>query len=146
MPAHTRISAQFLCAILIVSFLVLRTSRSQSNQSASVFHEEILAEITPGAEVKQIVVGNHHLAWVEKQADKRTVFLDSKQQGGIYDDVAHLIFSPDESHFAFFGKQSSKWSFVLDGEERSNGYSSTTSLAFQPEGTAMAYCQCREKK
>jgi hypothetical protein len=141
MPAHARISAQFLCAILIVSFLVLRASRSQSNQS--VFHEEVLAEITPGAEAKQVVVGNHHLAWVEKQADKRTVVLDSKQQGGTYDDVAHLIFSPDESHLAFFGKQSSKWSFVLDGQERSNGYSTTTALAFQPDGTAMAYCQCR---
>jgi hypothetical protein len=71
MPAHTRISAKFLLAALTLPLLFLSPSHSQSDQSASPFHEEVLAKLTPGAEAKQILVGDHHLAWIEKLGDKR---------------------------------------------------------------------------
>jgi len=80
MPAHIRLRTstptQFLLAALLVSFLTIRSSRSQSAQPASLFHEDVLAELTPGAEVKQTLVGDHHLAWIEKLGDKRSVHLD----------------------------------------------------------------------
>jgi hypothetical protein len=145
-PNRFRSTAQSLTAAFALAFLSLTPSHRQSTQSTSLFHEELLAEISPGAEVKETVVGEHHLAWREKLGDKRTVRLDGKQQGGAYDDVKYLTFSRDESHFAFFGKRSSEWILVVDGEEHPNGYTKATGINFQPEGTAMAYCECREKK
>jgi hypothetical protein len=150
MPAHNRIristSEQILLAAFIVSFLALRPSHPQSNQPASLFHEDVLAELTPGAEAKFVLVGNHHLAWVEKQNDKRTLHLDGKQIGGSFDDIKYLQFSRDESRLAFFGKRSSEWLFVLDGQEHSNRYTTPTAISFQPDGDSFAYCECKGKK
>ena len=150
MPAHTRIQTstptQFLLAAFILSFLSLRPSRPQSSQPASLFHEDVLAELTPGAEVKQTLVGDHHLAWVEKLGDRRTVHLDGKELGNAYDDIKYLQFSRDESRVIFFGKRSSEWYFVDDGKEDSKACSSPTSVAFQPDGSSIAYGECREKK
>jgi hypothetical protein len=53
MPAHIRLRTstptQFLLAALIVSFLTIRPSRSPSAQPASLFHEDVLAELTPAS-------------------------------------------------------------------------------------------------
>ena len=98
MPAHIRISSKFLIAALTVPLLFFRPSHSQSNQSASLFHEDVLAELTPGAEAKQILVGNHHLAWIEKLGDKRSVHLDGQQLGKPAQIVAAIV------AFAILGK------------------------------------------
>jgi hypothetical protein len=131
MPAHIRISSKFLIAALTVPLLFFSPSHSQSNQSASLFHEDLLAELTPGAEAKQILVGNHHLAWIEKLGDKRSVHLDGQQLGSAYEDVKYLQFSSDESRLVFFGKRSRAWYFVDDGKEDSKAISSPTAVAFQ---------------
>jgi hypothetical protein len=137
--------ARFPAASLaLVFFCVAPVLAAQS--SPSLFHEDVVAEITPGAEAKQILVGDHHLAWVEKLGDKRTVFLDGKQQGATYDEVKFLDVNPEESHLVFFGKKASEWIFVLDGQERPGGYASATAVAFQPNGSSIAFGECREKK
>jgi hypothetical protein len=152
MPRHFRpkIAAQFLLPSSALLFLSLTATRPQSTQSSqgapSAFHEDLLAEISPGAEVKQTIVSTHRLAWIEKLGDKRTVRLDGKQQGGAFEDIKYAEFSPDESHFAFFGKRASEWILVLDGQEKSSGYTRATSVAFQPDGYSIAFCACREKK
>src|ERR1700690_1758850 len=143
---HPKLVAQFLFTASALLFLIATPTHPQSTQSApSAFHEDLLAEISPGAEVKQTIVSAHHLAWIEKQGDKRTVRLDGKQQVGAFEDIKYAEFSPDESHFAFFGKRASEWLLVLDGQEKSPGYSRATSVAFQPDGTSIAFCACREK-
>jgi hypothetical protein len=114
--------------------------------SAPSFHEETIAEIPPGSEVKEMLARSDHLAWVEKSGDKWTVRLDGKRQGGTYEGVERMGFAAGAAHLAFFGKRNSKWVFVLDGEERSPAYASTTSIAFQPRGPSFAYGACAEKK
>jgi hypothetical protein len=142
---HSKLAAQLL--LTASALLFLTAAAPQSSQSpSSAFHEELLAEISPGAEVKQTLVSTHHLAWIEKIGDRRTVRLDGKPQGGSFDDIKYLGFSPDESHFAFFGKRASDWLLVLDGQEKSPGYSRITAVAFQPDGNSIAFCACRDKK
>jgi hypothetical protein len=121
-------------------------SRGQAAASGSLFHEEVIGEVSPGAEVKHTAVGDHHLAWAEKQGGKYIVRLDGKQQGDSYDAVDFLAFSRDESHLTFSGKRGSEWIVVMDGQPRANGYTYTTSVTFQPQGSAMAYGACRGKK
>jgi hypothetical protein len=119
---------------------------TQSTASARSFHEEIIGELSPGSEPQDMAASEHHVAWVEKRGDSRTVRLDGKQQGGVYQEVKYLEGSADETHLAFFGKRSSKWFLVIDGQERPQEYTKTSSLAFQPKGTSLAYCACLEKK
>ena len=114
--------------------------------ASSTFHEQVIAEITPGSEMKFSVVGRSHLAWIEKRDGKETVRLDGVQQGGIFEDVKYLDFSSHEAHLAFFGKRDSAWIFVLDGQEHSQRYKKFTSIAFQPKGNSYAYCACVDKK
>ncbi len=148
-PNRISIATQLLAIAFSLSVLAARTAQAQSNPAtppASPFHEDLLAEISPGAEVKLTYASNHHLAWVENLSGKRTVRLDAKKQGGEYDDVQRLEISRDESHFVFSGKRGSEWIFVLDGQEHANGYTYIASAAFQPGGTSIAYTACKEKK
>ena len=114
--------------------------------STSAFHEQVIAEITPGSELKTSVVGRSHIAWIEKRDGKETVRLDGTQQGGVFDEVKFMDFGSHEAHLAFFGKRDSTWIFVLDGQEHSQRYKKFTSVAFQPKGNGYSYCACMEKK
>jgi len=145
MRIPTVISAGTLAVVFAAGFLYPPLPRS-AQTAPSPFHEEVLAEITPGADIKMVIVGNHHLAWVEKQGDKRTVHLDGKPLGSAYEDVKYLQFSRDESRLVFFGKRSGAWYFVDDGKENPKAYSSPTGVAFQPEGSSIAFCECSEKR
>jgi len=117
-----------------------------TKDSATAFHEEVIAELSPGSKLKDALVGRTHLAFVEEQAGKRTVRLDGKPQGSTFDDVKYLTMNRDESHFAFFGKRGPSWFFVLDGQEHSPGYTKITSPSFQPNGDSCVYAACRDKK
>jgi hypothetical protein len=119
---------------------------TQSTISTPSFHEDVIGELSPGSELQDLAASEHHIAWVEKQGGSRTVRLDGKQQGGVYEEVKYLAGSPDETHLAFFGKRVSKWFLVMDGQELAKEYTKTSSLAFQPKGTSLAYCACAEKK
>jgi len=105
-----------------------------------------VGELSPGSELQSTLSTAHRLAWIENQAGKRSVRLDGKQQGGIYDDARHLQFTPDEQHLLFAAKRNSKWVLIRDGQEHSPEYSEISYVVFQPRGTAMAYCACQEKK
>lgn len=123
-----------------------RTQTPAPPLAAAAFHEEVIAEMTPGSKYEAAFVGNKHLAWVEKRVSTQIVLLDGKQQGGAYDDVKHLGFNDDESHFVFFAKRNSSWVLVLDGQEHSSEYSKITSLEFQPAGNSYTFCACIKKK
>jgi len=114
--------------------------------TTAAFHEELIAEMTPGGKYESAVVGDKHLAWVEKQGSSQIVLLDGKQQGGAYDEVKSLRFSHEETHFAFTAKRKSSWVVVLDGAEHSPEYTAVSSIVFQPKGSSLAYCACQEKK
>jgi hypothetical protein len=116
------------------------------SQEASLFHEEVIAEMSPGSELKDELVTLSHVAWGENTGGKRTVKLDGVQQGGVYDDAKYLDASVDEKHFGFFAKRGSAWIFVLDGQEDSPEYTKITAIDFQPKGSSIAYGACHEKK
>lgn len=142
---------KFFCgaAVCMTPLFAQQTAQPPQVQNAAPdasFHEEVLGELSPGSELQSARNTAHHLAWVEKQAGKRTVRWDGKQQGGVYDDAEFLHFTPDEQHLIFAAKRHSKWVFIEDGQEHTPEYSSVTSVAFQPKGNASAYCGCREKK
>jgi hypothetical protein len=86
------------------------------------------------------------MAWVEKQGNLRLVYLDGQKQGGHYNDVAFLQFSPDESHFVFATRNDTTWWLVLDGKDQPEQYVAINGLAWQPGSSALAYIACREKK
>jgi hypothetical protein len=111
------------------------------------FHEEVMAEMSPGSEYKKAFIGDSHLAWAESQGGIVTVRLDGKQQGQGYKEVSHLNFNADESHFVFFGmRTNSLWVFVMDGQEKPQEYKEVTAIVFQPNGSSYAYGACQEKK
>ena len=139
-----------ICAVLLATAPRAKSSFKQEPQAppaaSAPFHEEVIAEITPGNQYKSGFVGYKHLAWVENQGGKRIVRLDGKQQGGVYDDVKYLGFNQDESHFVFFAKHRSSWVFVQDGQEYPPEYSKPSSVEFQPKASSYAFCACHEKK
>jgi len=113
---------------------------------ASQVKEELLGEISPGAELFGARSGENHLAWVEKANGKKTVRLDGKQVGATYDDVKYLEFSKDEQHVAFIAKRQSKWVLVVDGADRSREYGKMTAPTLSANGKFFAVGTCVEKK
>ena len=110
--------------------------------------EEPVSSAAPGTEMssRQAVRSLHHMAWVEKQGNLRIVVVDGRQQGGHYNDVAFLQFSPDEAHFVFATKSGEMWSLVRDGKDHPERYFSIGGMVWQPIGGALAFTACPEKK
>jgi hypothetical protein len=141
-----------LVVLSLALFCVGTSAQTQTGPSAgqlnptTAFHEELIAEVTQGSELRTWLIGDNQIAWVEKHDGKESVKLDGKQQGGTYDDVKYLTFSSHGAHLAFFGKRDSAWMFVLDGQEHSQRYKRITSPSFQPKGSSYSYCACVEKK
>jgi hypothetical protein len=113
---------------------------------ASQVKEQLIGEISPGAEFVTARSTENHLAWVEKASGKKTVRLDGKQVGGAYDDVKYLEFSSDEQHLAFIAKRKSRWVMVVDGADRSREYGRLTAPQLSPNGKFFAAGGCLEKK
>lgn len=116
------------------------------SSAAPVFHEDLIAEVPSGTDLKEWTSAGDHVAWQEKKRGDWIVKLDGKQQGGTYEEVKHMHFSADGTRLAFFGKRKGKWLLVLDGQEGSSDYTFMTVVAFQPHGSSYAFCSCSEKK
>ncbi len=145
-----RVVAFFVCFFVMGSVGLRGKGQEKepagSKQSTTAFHEEVIAEMTPGSKFETGLVGDKHLAWAEKRVSTQIVLLDGKQQGGAYDEVKSLQFNEDESHLAFFAKRKSSWVLVLDGAEHPPEYTEASSIAFQPKGSSLVYCACQQKK
>lgn len=114
--------------------------------SQSQVKEELIGEISPGAEMAGARSAENHLAWVEKANGKKTVRLDGKQIGNVYDDVKYLDFSKDEQHLAFIAKRNSKWVLVIDGADHTREYGKMTAPTLSANGKNFAVGTCLEKK
>jgi hypothetical protein len=144
-------SASFGAALCLLVFdfwssgAVLRHTPEQT-QASTRFHEEAIAEITPGSRTAYQIVSHSHAAWVENLAPGGvTVNLDGKRQGGVYLDARYLALSPDGTHFVFSVRRGLMWTIILDDREYSPRYEKTTSVVFRPQGDSIAYGACREK-
>ena len=127
------------------------TNQNTSQSGSPLFppsqvKEELVGEISPGAELAGARSSENHLAWVEKAGGKKTVRLDGKQIGGTYDDVKYLEFSKDEQHVAFIAKRQSKWVLVVDGADHSREYGKMTAPTLSANGKFFAVGTCVEKK
>jgi hypothetical protein len=108
--------------------------------------EQLIGEISPGAEIATARSTEDHLAWVEKAEGKSTVRLDGKQIGDTYEDVKYLRFSADEQHLAFVAKRKSRWVLVVDGADKSREYGKLTAPELSTNGKFFAVGACLEKK
>jgi hypothetical protein len=114
---------------------------------AAKITEEVIGEMTPGAEFWGAQSTEDHLAWVEKGKEgKRIVKLDGKQLGTSYDEVKNLDFSTDQEHLIWAAKKDSKWVIVLDGEVKSKEYGKLTSPTINANGKHFAVGACELKK
>src|SRR5512146_1865377 len=114
---------------------------------AAKITEEVIGEMTPGAEFWGAQSTEDHLAWIEKAKDgKRIVKLDGKQLGTSYDEVKNLDFSTDQEHLIWAAKKDSKWVIVLDGEVKSKEYGKLTSPTINANGKHFAVGACELKK
>src|ERR1700693_4190497 len=149
-PLHVSLCAQAQNAP--IGPLVPSTAHPIRSQSGaftfpeSQIKEQLIAEISPGAELATARSTENHIAWVEKAAGKKTVRLDGKQIGGAYDDVKYLEFSADEQHLALIAKRMSKWVLVVDGEDKSREYGRLTAPQISANGKFFAAGECLEKK
>jgi hypothetical protein len=127
---------------LLFLFSLVAVCNSQTEQ------EDPVATASPKMEMssRDVVRSLHHMAWVEKQGNLRIVRLDGKQQGGHYNEVAFLQFSPDESHLVFATRSDIEWWLVLDGKDQPEHYSLIQSMQWQPGSSQLVYTACREKK
>jgi hypothetical protein len=127
---------------------VQQNSMSVAQNGTLVVQEEVVAAAPPKTEMSSrgVVKSAHHMAWVEKQGNLHMVFLDGKQQGGHYNEVAFLQFSPDETHFVFATRSDTTWWLVYDGKDQQEQYFLIGGLQWQPKGNTLAYTACREKK
>src|SRR5690349_18029954 len=66
------VAVYFLALAFAVASLCSIPSSGQAAPS-TLFHEDLLAQVWPGAEVKRTVASEHHFAWVEKQSGKYAV-------------------------------------------------------------------------
>jgi hypothetical protein len=65
--------------------------------------------------------------------------LNGQSQGGEYDEVKWIIFSPDSQRLAFFGRQGKNWSAVLDGRRQELSYKEARGLVFSMNGQHHAH-------
>ncbi|HEV2288526.1 MAG TPA: hypothetical protein VGR81_06180 [Candidatus Acidoferrales bacterium] len=122
-----------------------RAASATAAQSVD-FHEEVIAQIPEGTEVKEIIEAGDHVAWIQKKGNLWTVVLDGQTQGPAFERIDFLRFSSDGAHLAFFGKRDGKWILIMESQERSPSYTYHTDVAFQPKGNSFAYSACTEKK
>lgn len=109
--------------------------------------EEVIGEMSPGAEFWGAQSTEDHLAWIEKGKDGgRIVKLDGKQLGASYDEVKNLDFSTDQEHVIWAAKKSSKWVIVLDGEVKTKEYGKLTAPTINANGKHFAVGACELKK
>lgn len=135
-----------IAALLL--FLFLAPFAHAQDSSSVPESEEALAEASPNTKVssRDVVRSRHRMAWVERQGNLRMVYLDGEKQGGHYNDVAFLQFSPDESHLVFATRSDNEWWLVLDGKDQPEHYVAIAGLQWQPKSGTLAYTACREKK
>ena len=109
--------------------------------------ERVVGEASPDSQVVLARSSDDHIVWVEKQKGKgKTVRMDSKQLGAVYDDVEHLSLSDDGNHVIFTAKRQSKWVLVVDDRERTAEYRSITEPLLSADGQSFAAVACQDKK
>jgi hypothetical protein len=140
------LGASLVCALPARTQSAAPDPQAVGPGAARTFREQVIGEITAGGSFKGIRISGAHIAWVEDSAGKRTARLDGNLQGGTYDDVEHVRFSPGAAHFVFFGKRGSSWILVLDGHEQPEQYDKVSSVSFTPKGDSYAYVACQAKK
>jgi Tol biopolymer transport system component len=86
------------------------------------------------------------IAWRCPTNDKWTVFVNGVPQGGTFDEVRSLNFSPDGQHMAFAARRGSRWMVVEDGTERPGTYADVGTPLYSTDGRRMAISAKPAKK
>ncbi len=81
--------------------------------------EEVLGEKGPASDPDDkydtISRDGRRVAWREKRDNAWVVMVNGERQGGDFQKVEDLGFSPDGRRFFFKAKEGKRWLFVIDG-------------------------------
>jgi hypothetical protein len=98
--------------------------------------EELIAQIAAPMFDWQLIASDDgsRIAWREKRNGKWVVLLNGHVQGGVYDEVDRLRFSPDFSRLAFAAKKGKDWTVVVEGNAMGGSYREL-SFRFSPDSS-----------
>ncbi|HUI81709.1 MAG TPA: hypothetical protein VLY24_27485 [Bryobacteraceae bacterium] len=112
-------------------------------QSSAIVREEVVAELAtdvPMADWQLIASSDgERIAWREKRAGKWIVLLNGKPQGGEYDEVKWLAFSPDDNRFAWFARTGKSWTAVVDGRQQGGPFREVAPIRFSSDSARFAF-------
>jgi len=77
-PIDLAICCATMCAA--AASILPKTHEQTTQGAASLFREEMIAQVSPGSDLKETFWDLKHVAWVEHQSGKKTVRLDGKEQ------------------------------------------------------------------
>ena len=134
-----------------MALVLIRPMPSQTAKPAPIapsqIREETIGECARGTDMTSLriatVRGERHVAWIEQSRDGRTVRLDGKQVGGVYDEVKFLGFRGGDRQLSFIASRKPKWMLVVNGQERGD-YTKVTAPDVDAEG-ALAAGVCHDK-
>jgi hypothetical protein len=144
------IAAALAWNLLAPYALAAQTPSNTPARANSAEIEELIAEKASSCAAVDdedvIADDGRKVAWRCRANDKWTVLLNGIPQGGTFDEVRSLIFSPDGQHMAYAARRGNQWMIVEDAAERSATYSDVGSLLFSADGKRIAFSAKPAKK
>ncbi len=112
--------------------------------------EELIADKDPAAPLDDdedmTSLDGRRVAWRTVTNKNWSVMLNGVPQGGTFDEVRSLRFSPDNQHLAFSARRNKQWFLVLDGAASSLAWDDIGAPVFSLHGGRMAYAAQRDKR
>ena len=125
-------------------------SALERGAAAAQATEELIADKDAGAPLDDdedmASLDGRRVAWRTVTNKNWSVMLNGVPQGGTFDEVRSLRFSPDNLHLAFSARRNKQWMLVLDGTPSSLAWDDIGAPVFSLHGGRMAYAAQRDKR
>jgi hypothetical protein len=142
-----RVSWLVLVAIAPIVVYLKIAAQTAERRTAS---EELVAEKSstcPALDEEDLASRDKRaVAWRCLEGQKWIVLLNGTRQGGAYDEVRSLTFSPDDRHLAFAARRDKRWMLVVDAVEPAATYEDIGAPVFSPQGGHLAYPAKQDKR
>ena len=133
-----------LACYLLGALLSFQAPSNTPSRTDTTFEvAELIAEKAPscgGLDDEDVASADgRKVAWRCRANNKWTVLVNGVPQGGAFDEVRSLIFSPNSEHLAFAARRDKKWMVVEDGNERPGTYADVGLPRYSEDGKRMAF-------
>lgn len=144
------VGVSLVCGLLAPFEFAAQTPSNPLARAGSAETEELIAEKAPSCSAidEEDVASSdgRKIAWRCSTNDKWTVLVNGVPQGGTFDEVRSLTFSPDGQHVAFPARRGKRWMVVEGGTERPGTYADVGPPLYSADGTRMAFSAKPMKK